>query len=299
MVMSTTMERHDDDMNAKAVGKTAEEQEQEQQQRESTDEKQTKKKSEDRDEQIEASEKQKDGRTFQKGVKKEDFIIGNVIGEGSFSYVARARLRDREDSFVAMKVMNKHQIMRENKVKYVKNERDVLSQLDHQGIVKMLFTFQDATSLFVGMELAEGGELFQQLQERGTFPRELACFYSAQLIDVLEYLHVKIGVVHRDLKPENILLTTAGHVKLADFGSSKLLTVTKNDDNHGDKKHESKDGSEVSKKECQDVEDSGSESNGGGSRRKSGRRAMSFVGTVSLYAEINVYMNISSVDYLI
>ena len=88
-------------------------------------------------------------------MRKEDFDIGDTVGEGSFSYVTKARRRDNGE-FVAMKIMNKQQIVREMKVKYVKNEKEVLGMIDHRGIIKMLFTFQDATSLFVGMELAEG-----------------------------------------------------------------------------------------------------------------------------------------------
>ena len=207
-------------------------------------------------------------------IRKEDLIIGKVVGEGSFSYVARARLCNSNDTYVAVKVMNKHQIMRENKVKYVKNERDVLSQLSHPGIVKMLFTFQDATSLFVGMELAEGGELFQQLQERGIFQQDLACFYAAQIIDVLEYLHIEIGVIHRDLKPENILLTKSGHIKLADFGSSKLVKTGKEENR--DKTTENDSGeSDIRQKE----ENSRGEETAN-AEQPAKRRAMSFVGTV-------------------
>lgn len=46
-------------------------------------------------------------------------------------------------------------------------------------------------------------------------------FYMAELVLALEYLHNN-NIVHRDLKPENILLDENGHIKLADFGLSKL-----------------------------------------------------------------------------
>ena len=216
-------------------------------------------------------------------VRKEDFVIGDTIGEGSFSYVVRARRRESGED-VAMKVMNKQQIVRENKVKYVKNERDVLGQIDHVGVVRMLFTFQDASSLFVGMELAEGGELFQQLRERKAFPAELARFYAAELTDVLEYLHEKIGCVHRDLKPENILLTRDGHVKLADFGSSKLITKPKAEAEAASTEGPHPGGDNADRVAGDDAPADGSRSrtvsNGDAGDRRPSRRAMSFVGTV-------------------
>lgn len=219
-------------------------------------------------------------------VRKEDFVLGDAVGEGSFGNVYIARRRDTDER-VAMKVMNKQQIVRENKVKYVRNERDVLGRIDHIGVVRILFTFQDSASLFVGMELAEGGELFQQLRARGSFPLELARFYAAEITDVLEYLHTTIGCVHRDLKPENILLTKHGHVKLADFGSSKLLeTVASASAQNGVDAGESteaaleEDGSAAESAEtcveAMESEDADVEAR----RRGSERRAMSFVGTV-------------------
>ena len=56
----------------------------------------------------------------------------------------------------------------------------------------------------------------------GSFDDHSTQFYSAEIILALEYLHGK-GVIHRDLKPENILLDEAGHIKITDFGTAKLL----------------------------------------------------------------------------
>ena len=221
--------------------------------------------------------------------RKEDFVLGEAVGEGSFGHVYRARRRET-DEYVAMKVMSKQQIVRENKVKYVRNERDVLGRIEHVGVVKMLFTFQDSTSLFVGMELAEGGELFQQLRERKRFPLELTRFYAAEVTDVLEYLHTKVGCVHRDLKPENILLTKDGHVKLADFGSSKLL-VTAPATEEDEDATTAEDAPGPAPARTEDGNNTNGEGENGGGRRGSERRTMSFVGTVRcliLFHSINL-----------
>lgn len=71
-----------------------------------------------------------------------------------------------------------------------------------------------------------GGELFFHLRRSGRFKESRAKFYAVEIILALEYLHSK-GVIYRDLKPENILLGSDGHLKLTDFGLSK---IKKNDD---------------------------------------------------------------------
>jgi 3-phosphoinositide dependent protein kinase-1 len=56
---------------------------------------------------------------------------------------------------------------------------------------------------------------------------ESAAFYTAEIILALEYLHTVKGVIHRDLKPENVLLSDTGHIKLTDFGTSKVVGVAR------------------------------------------------------------------------
>merc|ERR1740115_223865 len=74
------------------------------------------------------------------------------------------------------------------------------------------------------MENPEGGELFDLLYKSPDkkIPLALAQFYAGEMVNVLEYIH-SLGIVHRDFKPENILLTTDGHIKVTDFGTSKIF----------------------------------------------------------------------------
>jgi serine/threonine protein kinase len=58
--------------------------------------------------------------------------------------------------------------------------------------------------------------------QKGRMKQEEVCFYAAEIVDILEYIHSQ-GVIHRDLKPENLLLTSDGHLKLCDFGSAKMV----------------------------------------------------------------------------
>ncbi|KAJ4799475.1 3-phosphoinositide-dependent protein kinase [Rhynchospora pubera] len=149
----------------------------------------------------------------------DDFELGKMYGTGSYSKVVRAKKKDTGNIY-ALKIMDKKFITKENKIQYVKLERIVLDQLDHPGIIRLFFTFQDTYSLYMALESCEGGELFDQIIRKGRLSEDEARFYAAEVVDALEYLH-GLGLIHRDIKPENLLLTPDGHIKLADFGSVK------------------------------------------------------------------------------
>ncbi|KAL9236552.1 hypothetical protein vseg_011206 [Gypsophila vaccaria] len=166
------------------------------------------------------------GKSFQFRAPQEnfsvhDFELGKIYGVGSYSKVVRARKKD-SGSVYALKIMDKKFITKENKTAYVKLERIVLDQLDHPGIVRLFFTFQDTFSLYMALESCEGGELFDQITRKGRLSEDEARFYAAEVVDALEYIH-GLGLIHRDIKPENLLLTSDGHIKIADFGSVKPM----------------------------------------------------------------------------
>jgi serine/threonine protein kinase len=76
------------------------------------------------------------------------------------------------------------------------------------------------------MEFMQGGPLFSQLSESKTLAEDAIRFYAAELVLALDYLHSR-GIIYRDLKPENILLGADGHIKLTDFGLSKVGVSSK------------------------------------------------------------------------
>lgn len=108
------------------------------------------------------------------------------------------------------------------------------------NIIQFIESFEFSGSFYIVQELAEGGELFEQIEPDIGFPEQVAHFYFVQLIRSIviiinllnnaflffaflkNYLHT-IGVCHRDLKPENLLLDEIGNLKLADFGLSTLF----------------------------------------------------------------------------
>ena len=70
------------------------------------------------------------------------------------------------------------------------------------------------------MELIQGGELAEFLEDQAYFSDDIIKFYAVQIIDSVRYLH-KHGIAHRDLKLENILIDAKGYLKIIDFGVSK------------------------------------------------------------------------------
>lgn len=79
------------------------------------------------------------------------------------------------------------------------------------------------------MEYVEGGDCATLLKSMGPLPLDMARLYFSETVLALEYLH-SYGIVHRDLKPDNLLITSEGHIKLTDFGLSKmgLMSLTTN-----------------------------------------------------------------------
>eukprot|EP00798_Chlamydomonas_sp_ICE-L_P016400 gene16400-22605_t len=150
-----------------------------------------------------------------------DFNITGRVGDGSFSTVILAQHKDSGKQY-AIKIVNKHLILRNKTVEYIKNERNILDQLDYEGVVKLAFTFQDPDSLYFGLEFCPGGDLYDQIRKREGVPVEAAKFYAAEIVLMLQYLRSK-EIIHRDLKPENFLIAENGHLKLIDFGCAKAF----------------------------------------------------------------------------
>eukprot|EP00051_Salpingoeca_urceolata_P014245 m.180984 g.180984 ORF g.180984 m.180984 type:complete len:505 (+) comp18025_c0_seq6:558-2072(+) len=150
----------------------------------------------------------------------DDFTLLKVIGKGSFGKVLLARHNAQQVVF-AIKVLNKEAIIRQNEVRHIKSERNVLIQnFKHPFLVGLHFSFQTRSKLYFVLDYVNGGELFYHLQREKKFSIQRSQFYSAELTSALGYLH-SLDVVYRDLKPENILLTHDGHVILTDFGLCK------------------------------------------------------------------------------
>mmetsp|Transcript_7844 Transcript_7844/g.15024 ORF Transcript_7844/g.15024 Transcript_7844/m.15024 type:complete len:422 (+) Transcript_7844:13343-14608(+) len=142
------------------------------------------------------------------------------VGRGAYGEVMRAELKSNGQEY-AIKIVSKAKLKRENKTKYAHVEKNLLTRLRHPGIIRLYFAFQDQMNLYYATEFCPGGELLNYINcYAGHFSLQLAKFYTAEIINVLEYLHSE-QIAHRDLKPENLLLTVNGHLKLIDFGTAR------------------------------------------------------------------------------
>ena len=151
---------------------------------------------------------------------EDDFEIIKLISNGAYGAVYLVRLKETRQRF-AMKKINKNNLMLRNQVEQVFAERDIMSFTDNPFVVSMICSIETKRHLCLVMEYVEGGDCANLLKSIGPLPSDMARFYFAETVLAVEYLH-SYGIVHRDLKPDNLLITALGHIKLTDFGLSKM-----------------------------------------------------------------------------
>merc|ERR1719158_781256 len=155
-----------------------------------------------------------------KEFSEEDYDIVKLISNGAYGAVYLVKHRESRQRF-ALKKINKHNLILRNQVEQVFAERDIMSFTDNPFVVSMFCSYETRKHLCMVMEYVEGGDCANLLKNMGPFPADMARFYFAETVLAVEYLH-SFGIVHRDLKPDNLLITALGHIKLTDFGLSKM-----------------------------------------------------------------------------
>ncbi|KAJ1060330.1 hypothetical protein K5549_012925 [Capra hircus] len=149
-----------------------------------------------------------------------DFETIKLISNGAYGAVYLVRHRETRQRF-AIKKINKQNLMLRNQIQQVFVERDILTFAENPFVVSMFCSFETRRHLCMVMEYVEGGDCATLLKNMGPLPVDMARMYFAETVLALEYLH-NYGIVHRDLKPDNLLITSLGHIKLTDFGLSKI-----------------------------------------------------------------------------
>ncbi|XP_060823033.1 microtubule-associated serine/threonine-protein kinase 3-like isoform X2 [Bombus pascuorum] len=149
-----------------------------------------------------------------------DYEVLKLISNGAYGAVYLVKEKTTRQRF-AMKKINKNNLMLRNQVEQVFAERDIMSFTDNPFVVSMYCSFETKKHLCLVMEYVEGGDCANLLKNIGPLPPDMARFYFAETVLAVEYLH-SYGIVHRDLKPDNLLITALGHIKLTDFGLSKM-----------------------------------------------------------------------------
>ena len=155
-----------------------------------------------------------------------DYKKLNFLGEGSFAAVYRVQNRIT-DSIRAMKIINKSASCSPEDDKEIFNEINILRTLDHPNILKIFEFYSNKESYSIVTELCSGGELFQEIVDKGPFNENYSAYVMFQILSAINYCH-NMKIVHRDLKPENILIVDRDknnfpRIKICDFGTSKMF----------------------------------------------------------------------------
>ncbi|XP_040263449.1 microtubule-associated serine/threonine-protein kinase 2 isoform X7 [Bufo bufo] len=163
-----------------------------------------------------------------KAPSEEEFENIKLISNGAYGAVYLVRHKETRQRF-AIKKINKQNLILRNQIQQAFVERDILTFAENPFVVSMFCSFETKRHLCMVMEYVEGGDCATLLKNIGALPVDMARMYFAETVLALEYLH-NYGIVHRDLKPDNLLITSMGHIKLTDFGLSKigLMSLTTN-----------------------------------------------------------------------
>ncbi|XP_026964426.1 microtubule-associated serine/threonine-protein kinase 2 isoform X3 [Sagmatias obliquidens] len=166
--------------------------------------------------------------TSKKTPSEEDFETIKLISNGAYGAVFLVRHKSTRQRF-AVKKINKQNLILRNQIQQAFVERDILTFAENPFVVSMFCSFETKRHLCMVMEYVEGGDCATLLKNIGALPVDMVRLYFAETVLALEYLH-NYGIVHRDLKPDNLLITSMGHIKLTDFGLSKigLMSLTTN-----------------------------------------------------------------------
>ncbi|XP_017247407.1 LEAF RUST 10 DISEASE-RESISTANCE LOCUS RECEPTOR-LIKE PROTEIN KINASE-like 1.2 isoform X10 [Daucus carota subsp. sativus] len=153
-----------------------------------------------------------------------NFDASNELGDGGFGTVYKGKLQDGRE--VAVKRLYENSMKR---VEQFMNEIVILTQLRHPNLVVLYgSTSQECRKLLLVYEYIPNGTIADHLYgedaERGKLTWKTRMSIAIQTASALSYLHVS-DVIHRDVKTTNILLDDNFHVKVADFGLSRLFPV--------------------------------------------------------------------------
>lgn len=153
-----------------------------------------------------------------------DFDIIKPISKGAFGSVYLSKKRTTGD-YYAIKVLKKADMIAKNQVTNIKAERAIMmAQMESPFIARLYFTFQSKEYLYLVMEYLNGGDCAALIKQLGGLPEDWTKRYMSEVVLGLEYLHSR-GIIHRDLKPDNLLISHNGHLKLTDFGLSRVGLV--------------------------------------------------------------------------
>ncbi|XP_040265776.1 serine/threonine-protein kinase H1 [Bufo bufo] len=144
------------------------------------------------------------------------YDIKALIGRGSFSRVVRVEHKASKQPYAIKMIETKYREGRE----VCESELSVLRRVRHTNIIQLIEVFETQERVYMVMELATGGELFDRIIAKGSFTERDATHVLQMVLEGVKYLHT-LGITHRDLKPENLLYYHPGtdsKIMITDFG---------------------------------------------------------------------------------
>jgi len=118
-------------------------------------------------------------------------------------------------------VLEKSKIKDKKDVERISREIKILKRLHHPNVVQIYEIIETERDLYLVMEFASGGELFDLIVANQRLKETMASKHFQELVAGVHYIH-KLGICHRDLKPENLLVDFDGSLKVVDFGLSNM-----------------------------------------------------------------------------
>jgi eukaryotic-like serine/threonine-protein kinase len=149
------------------------------------------------------------------------YRIVEKVGEGGMGVVFRAH-DDRLNRDVALKFLPAELLNNENARALLIREARTASALNHPNICTIYDVGDQDGQNYIVMEFVKGRALSEQIPENG-LPADTVIRYGEQIADAMAHAHER-GVIHRDLKSPNVIITSAGRVKVLDFGLAKHIT---------------------------------------------------------------------------
>ena len=162
---------------------------------------------------------------FKNFTKVIEDIFPKQLGSGSFGRVFLVSHNETKKQYALKEIDKRKLLVSYGKCDIIYNEINIHSKLDHENIIKLYNVHEDKDTIYIIMEYAEHGNLFELIKkEKNGFSEYKAFEYFIQVVNAVYYLHNN-NIIHRDIKPENILIGDNNKIKLCDFGWAKELTL--------------------------------------------------------------------------
>ena len=150
--------------------------------------------------------------------KLDDYLITKELGKGSYAVVKLAVHKITRNKY-AIKIYSKQTLIDPQKRNTVKNEINILKQIDNENVMKLYEVIDTPSNLYLVLEYINGVNLLEILKnEKNHYIKEQrAKKLFSQIVKGISYCHKK-NIFHRDIKLENILVLKDDTIKIIDFG---------------------------------------------------------------------------------